>query len=78
MWYIVIQSGSDNGPEGEEFPQWLNDRLDGLRALEEKTKAVDKEYIAERIALELKYHAQRVAVYDERKNIVTGATPIGK
>ena len=51
-------------------------RVDALRKLHEDVAVIDKEYQIERIKLEAAFKLKRDVVYEERKNIVTGAVDV--
>lgn len=59
--------------EGEHLPKAILKRIGGLMQLHGKSKAdIDAEYRAERAVLEAKFDARRAAVYEQRRQIISG------
>lgn len=73
------EESHDEEEEGEDLagalgslPPSVLKRVLGLRKLHDSMGAVDDEYKAERIALEIKYREKRAPFLEDRRQIVAG------
>jgi hypothetical protein len=72
------EEDDDENEEGEdiEIPIHVQRRVDALRKLHAVVESIDEEYKIERIQLEAKYRDKKSIVYEDRKKVITGVTPI--
>lgn len=70
------QEGEGDGEEGPAIPRSVVHRLMGLRRLQADKEEIDKEYHAERLALELKYAEKLKGFYDSRADIIQGKVDV--
>jgi len=56
----------------DQLPRYVRNRVHAMKKLQEDADAIDDEYKQERMALERKYIARRQAIYDHRRQIISG------
>lgn len=60
----------------DDLPRSVRNRVFAMKKLQEDTDSVDAEYKQERIALERKYHERRQALYENRRQIISGEVEV--
>ncbi len=70
------EDGEDEDDEENTLPAPVLKRVLALRKIHESVEAVDEEYKAERIQLEIKYREKRQAYFEERRKFIIGEVDV--